>query len=215
MKICFPALLVALLLSCAAGVHYYKFEEPSSDDSLLLVGRIIVEDNQFTGRYDVIKSGIEVAVLGRPENSEITGLWTTTDENGYFAIANAPKGDYALKGIRLTLSNGRRITLSNPLLKDVNYFRFNSGENILMQGDYFAFKPIGRVLSFQHNLFRLNPKASMFSLEYDIQPRLDHYKLVDGSVVNDGPVEEYLLKKYPDTQWRDALLASSRASQKP
>ncbi len=215
MKNYFFALLAFVMLSCAAGVHYYKFVEPASDDSLLLIGQIIVEDNQFSGRFDVIKSGIEVAVLGRPENGQVTGLWATTDKDGYFALANVPKGDYALKGIRLTLSNGARITLSNPLIKEINYFRFNDGENILIEGDYFPYHAVGRVLSFQHNLFRLNPKISMFSLEYDTRQILKEHKLVDGSIANDGPVEEYFLNKYPDTVWRDDLLASIKVPQKP
>ena len=142
MKKSFFVLLAVVMLSCAAGVHYYKFAEPASDDSLLLIGQIIVEDNQFSGRYDVIKSGIEVAILGRPGNDRVTGLWAITDKNGYFALANVAKGDYALKGIRLTLSNGARITLSNPLIKEINYFRFNNGENILIEGDYFPYQAV-------------------------------------------------------------------------
>jgi len=209
-------LFAATLLACAAGVAYYKYAEPTSDESMLIVGRIIIEDNQFTGRYDVIKYGTEVAILGKPEGStKVTGLWTMTDKDGYFALANVPKGEYALKGIRATLSNGMRVTLSNPLIKGVNYFRFNPTENILIDGDYFPFHPVGRVLSLQHNLFRLNPKKSMFSLEYDTKQILKNVKLVDGSTANDATVEEYFIAKHPDTVWRSDLLASSKTVQKP
>jgi len=198
-----------LLLACAAGVSYYKFAEPVSDDSMLVVGRIIVEDNQFSGRFQVVKSGIEVAILGQPEGSpNVTGLWAHTDNSGYFALANVPKGNYALKGIRFTLSTGVRVTLVNPLIRDLDYFRFNPMENILIEGNYFRLKPVGRVLSLQHNLFRLNPKNSSYALENDTVAAVNNYKLVDGSTLNDSLVEEYFINKYPDTVWRDDLLAS-------
>lgn len=209
-------LLAAALFSCAAGVSYYKYAEPTSDETMLIVGRIIIEDNQYSGRYDVLKYGTEVAILGRPQGSaKVTGLWTRTDKDGYFALANVPKGEYALKGIRTTLSNGMRVTLTNPLIKGVNYFRFNPTENILIEGDFFPFHAVGRVLSMQHNLFRLNPKTSMFSLEYDTKQVLKAVKLVDGSTANDGTVEEYFLSKHPGTVWRADLLASSKTVQKP
>ncbi len=209
-------LFAAMLLSCAAGVAYYKYAEPTSDETMLIVGRVIIEDNQFSGRYDVIKYGTEVAILGKPQGSaQVTGLWATTDKEGYFALANVPRGEYALKGIRATLSNGMRVTLSNPLIKGVNYFRFNPNENILIEGDFFPFHSVGRVLSMQHNLFRLNPKTSMFALEYDTKQTLKSVKLVDGSTANDATVEEYFTAKHPDTVWHADLLASSKTVQKP
>ena len=207
--------LVALF-SCAAGIRYYKFAEPTSDAGMLILGRILVEDNQYTGRFDVIKGGIEVAILGQPHDSaHVTGLWAITDNDGYFALANVPQGNYALKGIRVTLSNGMRIVLSNPLIKDRSFFRFNPPdiENILIEGDHFPLEPVGRVISLQHNLFRLNPKESMFSLENDTKQVLKDFKMVDGKIANDGTVEKYFMAKYPETTWLPDLLASSKVRQ--
>jgi hypothetical protein len=209
-------LSVVFLFSCAAGIQYYTFAEPSSADRMLIVGRVIVEDNDYTGRLDVVKSGIEVAILGQPQDSaHVTGLWTITDSDGYFALANVPKGDYALKGIRVTLSNGIRVTLSNPLIKDRSFFRFNppNTENIVFEGDHFPLRSVGRVISLQHNLFRLNPKVSMFSLENDTKQILKDVKLVNGSVANDPAVEDYFIAKHDDTVWRADLRASSKFRQ--
>lgn len=206
-----------ILLSCAAGVQYYKFAEPTSNDTMLVVGRVLMEDNEYSGRHDVVTSGIEVAILGLPDSSsDVTGLWAMTDRNGYFALANVPQGIYALKGIRVTLSDGQRIILSNPLIKERSFFRFNppNTETILIEGDNFILQPVGRVISLQHNIFRLNPKATMFSLESDTKQILKNIKLVNGKVANDPTVEEYFLEHYADTQWGKDLEASSKVPQR-
>ena len=121
------ALICVLLLGlkCSTTKMFYKFEEPENLDSMLVVGRVILQDYNFTERIDVMYSNIEVAVFGRSDEGEKLGMWATTDKNGYFALANVPSGQYTLKGIRATLSTGTRIIISNPLLQERHFFRFH------------------------------------------------------------------------------------------
>ncbi len=208
------ALICVLLLglACSTTKMFYKFEEPESLDSMLVVGRVILQDYNFTERIDVMYSNIEVAVFGRSDEGEKLGMWATTDKNGYFALANVPSGQYTLKGIRATLSTGTRIIISNPLLQERHFFRFHVDENIVFDGDYFAYDRTGDIVSLKHNLFKLNPKATMFALEHRALQTLDNVELVDGRVVEAGPVEEYFVEKYPESHWVDELRASARVN---
>lgn len=214
MKNAMRVVLVALVLflSCATSKMFYRYEEPESLDSMLVVGRVILQDYNFSERIDVIYSNIEVAVYGRSDEGEKLGMWTTTDKDGYFALANVPSGQYTLKGIRFTLSTGMRVILANPLLRERHFFRFNVDENIVFDGDYFAFDRTGRIVSLKHNLFKLNPKATMFALEHRALQTLDNVELVNGRVVEAGPVEAYFVQKYPDSEWVDELRASARVN---
>jgi hypothetical protein len=198
---------------CSSAFQYHTFKEPETEAGMLVVGRIIVEDNLFSGRYDVITAGIEVAIYGKAETGEQLGLWAMTDKEGYFALANVPRGEYALKGFRVTLSDGQRVIITNPLMGFAREYRFNASESILFEGEYFPFAPLGRVVSLKHNLFRLNPTLSMFALEWNSLYELNAMKLVDGRVVTAKPVEVYFMEKNPDTAWKEHLLASSKVNQ--
>ena len=205
-------LVFLFLLACTSGFQYHTFKEPETDSGMLIVGRIIIEDNLFSGRHDVITSAIEVAVYGITETGEQLGLWAMTDKNGYFALADVPRGQYALKGFRTTLSDGQRVVITNPLMGFAKEYRFNAGENILFEGEYFPFAPLGRVLSLKHNMFKINPNLSMFALEWDALYEIRSVKLVDGQTISAEPVENYFIEKNPDTAWKDELLASAKVN---
>jgi hypothetical protein len=38
-----------------------------------------------------------------------------------------------------------------------------------------------------------------------VSPTLNQYKLLDNSVLNDGPVEDYFIAKYPGSLWKNEL----------
>ncbi|MBN1560159.1 hypothetical protein JW998_07900 [candidate division KSB1 bacterium] len=62
-------------LCCSSAFQYHTFKEPATESGMLVVGRIIVEDNLFSGRHDVITAGIEAAIYGMAETGEQLGLW--------------------------------------------------------------------------------------------------------------------------------------------
>jgi len=208
----FMLLCAGFIMSCGGTGGYYKFTEPEDGESMIVVGRIIVEDNYYTEHFEVITAGIEVAVYGKTEDGQKLALWTQSDKNGYFALANVPKGEYTLKGFRATLLNGTRVTISNPLLGERKHFHINQNENILFEGEYFAFESTGRVISLKHNLFRLNPQQSMFPLESKTLQILEKVKLVDDRILTDEPVELYFVGKYPESEWTDELIASAKVN---
>ncbi len=210
-KLLLLAVLGALVfsMSCASGLSGFK--EPTSDDTMLVIGRVIIEDNYYTQETAVYKEGIEVGILGRTAEGKDLALWAHTDENGYFALADVPKGEYAIKAVRALISRGSLVTIVNRLRLSTDTFMLSSKSSIIFNGQYFPFEPVGRVLSLQHNIFQLDRmSATTNQVNYVLKHSLKNFKLVDGEVLNDGPVEEYFIKKYPDSAWRKALEESAK-----
>jgi len=198
-----------LSLSCASGLQGFK--EPTSDDTMIVVGQVIIEDNYYSQETAVYKEGIEVAILGRTAEGKDIALWANTDENGYFALADVPKGEYALKGVRALIGRGSLVTIVNRLRLSTDTFMLTSKQSIIFNGQYFPFEPVGRVQSLQHNIFQLDRmSATTNQVNYVLKNTLKNFKLVNGEILNEGPVEEYFIKKHPDSAWRKALEESAK-----
>jgi hypothetical protein len=212
MKKCVLPLFVAgfaVLFSCASGLSGFK--EPTGDDTMLIVGRVILEDDYYTEEVGVYLGDIEVAVLGRTSEGKDIALWTNSDENGYFAIADAPKGEYALKGIRTLIGRGSLVTIENRLRLSTDVYMISSKPQIIFNGQYFPFEPSGRIQSLQHNIFRLDRMSkSTNQVNYNYSNTLKDLKLSDGKVLNSGPVEEYFIEKYPESVWKPLLEESAK-----
>lgn len=199
----------ALLMSCASGLSGFK--EPTSDQTMLVVGQVIIEDNYYTQETGVYKEGIEVAIVGKTAENKSVGLWTNTDADGYFAIGDLPKGEYALKGVRALIGRGQMVTITNRLRLSSDRYMVSSKPTVIFNAQYFPFEPTGRVVSLQHNLFRLDRMSAQTNqVDYKYKFALKNQELVDGKVINDGPVEKHFLEKYPDTAWKTALEESAK-----
>lgn len=208
--------LYVLCLACAGGLQFYGFKEPTSDNTMLVVGRVIVEDNKFTSKIGVCREKIKVAILGMIENGERIGLWTNTDENGYFALADLPKGEYALKGIKVIFETGEMAIIVNPLRYPNSTYEFSNNEFFVFDGKYFPFVPCGRIINLKHNIFRLSaPDISSYPVEHTCEHELKNYKLINGEIINAEPVESYFLQKYPQSEWKKHLQESSKIIRYP
>jgi hypothetical protein len=194
---------LAVLIACAAGIKGLK--EPTSENSLLVIGSVVFENNYFDDRAEVYQKGIEVAILARYEEDGKTktkGYWTTSDENGYFFLSNVPKGQYALKGIRLAMGRGTLLTISNPLRYSGSVYVIQRGEHVIFDGDYFAYEPRGRIVNLEHNYFAIDQTSNRtFHVEHLAQAEVEDQKLVTGKILNLPPVEQYFIEKYPQSSW--------------
>lgn len=200
--------LFALMAGCAGGLAGFK--EPTSDDTMIVVGRVIIEDNYYSQETGVYKDGIEVAILGNTEDGKTVGMWTTTDADGYFAIADVPKGEYVLKGVRTLIGRGSQITITNRLRLSSDQYVVTSRPTIIFNGQYFPYEATGRVVSLQHNIFQLDRMSAQTNqVNYKVKHSLQNVELVNGETLNDGPVEKHFIEKYPDSAWRAALEASA------
>ena len=196
-----------LLLGCSAGIQSLK--GPTGDESYLLVGSILFQNNYLNDRAEVYRKGIEVAILGRVEESgkaDIIGHWTMTDENGYFFVADVQPGQYVVKGIRLTLSDGTRLVISSPLRLPASVgFQLQEGENIVFEGDHFPHRARGRIMNLEHNYFTIDNNRT---IGHATRQAAQDLQLVTGERIDLPRVEEYLLQKYPDSGWTSFLKES-------
>ena len=194
-------LVIAALMGCA-GTASHGFKEPTSEETMLVVGAVILEDNYYTEEVAVYKKSIEVAVMGKSEAGEKLAFWTTTDENGYFAIADVPKGEYALKAIRILIGRGSFVTIENRLRVSSDVYMLSSKQTVIFRGEYFPFEPKERVVSLQHSHFVLDRMSqSTRRVNYLAKSRLQDLKLVSGETYSAGPVEEYFVQKYSESAW--------------
>ena len=201
-----------LILSCASNIKY-GFKEPSTNDSMLVIGRVIVQTAPELDEMDVAMDKIEVTIIGITEQKKILRIVTYTDENGYFAVGDLPKGQYAVKAIYTSLGS-KYLRLVNDLKTPRSRFKIYQDEFYPFTADYFPFKPNGRVLSLKHNIFQLeNPQIASYPISEFVFFRMKNYELVDGRILNEGPVEEYFIKKYPNSGWKEHLEHSAVINQ--
>ena len=199
----------ALIAGCGGGLSGFK--EPTADNTLIVVGRVIIEDNYYSQETGVYKQDLEIAILGKTEDGKALGLWTSTDENGYFAIADVPKGEYVLKGVRTLIGRGSQITITNRLRLSSDQYMVTTRPTVLFNGQYFPYEATGRVVSLQQNIFTLDRMSSQTNqVNYKVKHTLQNVELVNGETLNDGPVEKVFIEKYPNSAWQAALEESAQ-----
>jgi hypothetical protein len=198
-----------LILSCASGLQ--SFKEPTSDATMLVVGNVVLEDNYYSDETGVYKADIEVAVLGKTQDGKSLALWANTDANGYFALADVPKGEYVIQGIRALIGTGSLVTITNRLRLSTDVYTVSGRSQVLFNGQYFPFEPVGRIQSLQYNLFHLDRMSkSTNQVGYENRYVLKDVKLLDGEILNAAPVEKYFIDKYPASLWKGPLEESMK-----
>ena len=190
----------AVSLNCATGIQTLK--GPTDDRSYLVTGSILFQSNYLGYKAEVLRKGIEVAILGRIEEKggvKMSSHWTMTDQNGYFFVADVAPGQYVVKGVRLTLSDGTRIVISSPLrLPGSLGFQLQNIENIVFEGDYFPHKAIGRIMNLQHHYFTIDRTLNIGHTTQEVAQGLE---LVTGEQIDLPRVQKYFIEKYPDSEW--------------
>ena len=211
LKILLIILVFILIYSC--GQKYKGFIEPSSENSMLVVGRVIVEDKGYTERPEVYKKDLRIAIYGVGNDGRDIGEWVTTDENGYFVLADIPNGEYAIKAVRLTVGAGQLLTIESRLNFADDPYLITNREFFIFDGGYFPFEPVGRIQSLKHHIFIIDQSnRNILMVRNMVFYTLKDYKLHNGEVLNAAPVERYFIEKHPNSAWNKYLEQSANVN---
>lgn len=202
--------LFLFVISCAQSKKMIEF--PADENSFLVVGSIVVEDDFFTSLSGVHLKDIEVAILAEiteDGNPKTTGFWTKTDENGYFHLMNVPPGKYALTGLRLILSDQSVLVISNPCTAETDVFKIAFNDHIGFIGNYFDIFPNNRVVNLQANYFSLDADSrTYYDVKYFRRNAITGLRMVNGTrLVQISPVR-YFMNQFAASAWADLLRES-------
>ena len=197
-------LVVAInLFNCSSSVQ--MLPEPVENKNLL-IGSLIFDIDGYQDNFTAIRQNIEIVIIGRSVKEgdfKNFSQWTTTDENGYFFIANVPDGDYAIKGFRTHLIGLGNLIIENELMDpERNYFELKNSDIISMTGNLFDVRPNQRIINFHHNIITLHRSGIIEDEKYD---RLQEVKLATGEILNCPPVPIYFMEKYEGSGWDSFL----------
>ncbi len=213
-KFCIIPGLIVFIFGCAES--YKGFTEPTSENSMLVVGCVMVEDKGYTEKPEVYKENLRIAIYGLGEDGTEIGVWARTDENGYFVLANLPKGEYAIKAIQLTVGAGQLLTIENRLGFSDDPYIITNREFFIFNGGYFPFEPVSRIQSLKHHIFTLDQSNRNILMVRNISLyRLNDYELHTGEVLNAEPVERYFIAKHPKSAWNKDLEESAVVNRYP
>jgi hypothetical protein len=191
------------LFSCSSSVQ--MLPEPIENKNLL-IGSLMFDIDGYEDNFTTIRQNIEVVIIGRfVEDGNIKNFsqWVTTDENGYFFIANVPDGEYAIKGFRTHLIGLGNLTIENELIDPQrNYFELKGMDVISMTGNLFDVRSDQRIVNFRYNIITLHRSSIIDNRRYD---RLQDVKLSTGEVLNSPPIPIYFLEKFERTGWENYL----------
>ena len=222
-----PLLCCAIIWKCAgSGPGSSKvITVPANDTNYLVCGSVIIENNWYSssgedgqamieGRQvqEVYKKGVEVAILARYRDEtgkeELKGYYVEADVNGYFFIENVPAGDYSVKGFRISLNDGRYITVYSDLdgAESAFLMRRKTEQMIVFKGNYFPFPAVNRIVNLRHNVFFMSNTLMVGSQTY-VVVRNQSFNFPDIKH-NMEPVEQYFIDKFPDNGWTMFLQAS-------
>jgi len=222
-----PLILFVAVWSCAGsgGGSSKALTAPIDESTYLVCGSVILENNWYvTGEGGMINEGrqvqdsyqkdLEIAILGKYRNEEGKEkskiYYVQTDENGYFFIENVPAGEYALKGFRASLNDGRYITVFSDLegAESSYLLRRRQEQMIVARGSYFPYPATNRIVNLRHTVFFMSNTPMVASQNFvvirDLSFNFPSIKYTK------EPVEEYLMRKFPDTAWKQYLMASAQ-----
>ena len=196
--------LVYFIAGCGAAA---KFQEPT-EDGILLIGSIIVENNGINETFETITKFIEVAVMGLNTvegETKLRGYWAETDADGYYYLCNLPRGKYVLKGLKVWIAGSTQGVISSKLEGEGSpyyWHRRQDGQSIIFEGEYFAPEPEGRVYNLNHWTFSIYPNRTITPRQFY---SMDNQKLVLDKTYTRPNVIEYFRTKFAGTGWEPIL----------
>ena len=160
----------------------------------------------YQDKYITVWDRVEVAIVGRyVENGMLKdfGKWVTSDENGYFYLANLPAGEYALKGLRAHLFGDEVITiLDYTRPKDKQEYELAEPGPVVLHGMRYDVNTSGRIINFQHNIFRLMRSGLV---DFKRVKRIRNYRMAAGEELDVPPVPVYFVETFPESEWTNYL----------
>lgn len=196
--------IVTIFMACGGGLEL-SYKEPSQDDTMLVVGRVLLEigTTLTAGIYD---GELLVAVVGQSEKGKTIGYWAKADIEGYYALADVPKGKYMVQTIKAMVRDVGIVTITSRLIGGNNFYFLSKNEFVPFSGDYFPYEAVGRVIDLKHMVIRLeDPAIAKIPVQSNFFPKLSSYKTVTGEILNQEPVPQYFINKYPESAWKADL----------
>lgn len=198
------ALAIAIIfIRCSTSIQ--MLPEPLENNNLI-IGSLLFDIDGYEDNFSTIRQNIEIVIIGKfvkDGNIQNFSQWVTTDENGYFFIANVPDGEYAIKGFRTHWIGLGNLTIANDLIDaQQNYFELKDSDVISMTGNILDVRSNQRIVNFQHNIFTLHRSGIIDLARYD---RVHDLKLSTGEILNSPPVPIYFIEKYEGSNWINFL----------
>lgn len=235
-KVVFSVITLFVILNGCQPVSQTSKEATLTDplpDTYLVVGAAMVENTvymaemqndgfggmgatEFRRTEEVVYEGIEVAIIARvmeEGKAKLRGFYAQTDKDGYFFLDNVPEGEYALKGIRFYLEDGRYEVITADLMTpDDPYMRRPMQQEVVFKGNYFPVKGRHRIINLEHNVFMM---SQVLTVGYKRVPRMSNHRfLLQSQTYNRPYVEDYYMTKYPMSGWSQFLGASMQSAKK-
>lgn len=203
------AILIIILLVIGCGSQVSTLIEPANNESFIVVGSIILQNNGYTPNTEIYLDGIDVMISSKIQTNgkeKIVDHWVVTDKEGYFFLSNVPPGKYALKAIRTTVGTSRLITIANSLRYSGSEFQIQVKTRIPAGSDYFPDNPVGRVMDLRHNFLLIDfSSKSTMRVQHRKAATVPKAKLVDGQIITRPSVPQYYISKFPESQWVSIL----------
>lgn len=213
----FALLLVSciafLLLGCAGTKSTLTNLQEPTNDGILIIGNVIVENINQGLTFETWDFPCEVVIVGKAMASDTLSHYAIkTDDNGYFALANIPNGLYGIKAVIVPLFGSQPIKLVNPMESpNSQYYRMRHPEREI---EYDAMYLPGRE---KNGIIDLNitwlglRSAEVEGISGDkigvVMRQISTEKLENKqfwtngiSISRDTPIE-YMKKKFPASGW--------------
>jgi len=194
------------LAACAGGMMMIEttLTEPQ-EDGILLIGSVVVGGVNEVRELEPLM----VYVMGDIEQEgEIVrgGFTVVPDANGFFAIENAPPGEYTLKGVQYGWDGIPQYLIWHPMRYGTDRWQRQDWKTVpAYTGEFTGTDQRGRVVDFGHTIFIVSSGTDI---------RHHHREMISGETFDlpysyDRPRSaEYFLQQFPGSGWRQALRES-------
>ena len=198
----FVLLITAAVFFVQCATTSRGLKEPGKKYSYLVIGSVTVDLFHCYGITATVRYGIEVAIVGKvlvKGVPQFQRYWVTTDDRGYFALANVPPGKYALKGFRVPVLGNIQITVINELKNARSKFKVQRSPYIPARVNYFKYpKAKQRIVNLRHNYFLIDSDNLVYHREFF---RIQKFRTVTGEILDEPSVIDYFIQRNPHSGW--------------
>lgn len=203
---------VLMNISCAGIMMELEAPDEPTDDGILIIGNVIVENVDQGLDFGNWNFPANVVIIGRSDDGVMNHYAVTTDSKGYFAHANAPPGKYAIKAVILPVFRSLPVKLVNPLESFTSeFYRMRHPEReIEYTADWLPGQQEGRIINFGITWMGLRAavvenisEASIGKVivEKSTEALKNRIFWTDGYVYTREKPLDYLKQKFPDSAW--------------
>jgi len=130
LSLLFVCSISSFILGCAGSKSSLTNLSEPANDGVLVIGNVIVENINQGMQFETWDFPCEVVIIGKATASDTLSHYTIpTDNQGYFALENAPSGLYGVKAVIVPLFGSQPLKLVNPLDSPASeYYRMRHPE---------------------------------------------------------------------------------------